>query len=151
MDLPLAPRASELTAPAADQPTVAPERLAGLKVLLLDDSLDLLELCAAVLWSNGAEVKTAESVAQAMKTLQTFRPHVILADIGMPDEDGYRFIEKLRALSAEEGGCVPAVAWTGHAREQDRRRTLQAGYQIHLAKPTDPGEIVRVVAELAGR
>ena len=79
------------------------------------------------------------------------KPDVIVSDIGMPDADGYDFIRKLRQLSREEGGRIPAVALTAYARAEDRRKALLAGFQNHAAKPTDPQELVVVVANLAGR
>ncbi len=79
------------------------------------------------------------------------RPDVIVSDIGMPGEDGYMFIRKLRALSREDGGRTPAVALTAYARPEDRREALMAGFQSHAAKPIEPQELVMVIANLAGR
>jgi signal transduction histidine kinase len=125
--------------------------LDGVRVLAVDDSEDSRELSQAVLGMHGAQVRTARSSAEAMEILGDWVPHVILADIGMPGEDGYGFIARVRALPPERGGRVPAVAWTGYARDVDRLRTLQAGFQVHVTKPVAPHELVGVVATLAGR
>jgi CheY-like chemotaxis protein len=84
-----------------------------------------------------------------LETVRTFQPDVIISDIGMPEEDGYVFIERLRALPREEGGRTPAIALTAYARAEDRRRALVAGFQNHAAKPIEPQELVMVVANLA--
>ena len=107
--------------------------------------------CARLLESRHAEVKTAASAAEAMEILPTLRPSVLISDIGMPDKDGYEFIRDVRALGAERGGDVPAVALTAFARTEDRRRALMAGYQSHVVKPIDAGELMAVVAMLTGK
>jgi CheY-like chemotaxis protein len=78
------------------------------------------------------------------------RPHVVLADIEMPEEDGYDFIRSLRALPARDGGLTPAAALTAYAGMQDRLKTLAAGFQRHVPKPVQPADLVLVVASLAG-
>ena len=85
----------------------------------------------------------AASAAEALAALRRHRPDVLVCDIGMPGEDGYALLSRVRALAAEEGGLVPAVALTAYARADDRRRALAAGYQVHLAKPVDPGRAHR--------
>ncbi|HEX6243383.1 MAG TPA: PAS domain S-box protein [Polyangiales bacterium] len=128
-----------------------PAELSGLKVLVLDDEQDAREVVQLVLQQGGAHVTVASTVAEALEAVRTFRPDVVVSDIGLPEEDGYVFISKLRALSREDGGRTPAVALTAYARAEDRRRALVAGFQNHAAKPIEPQELVMVVANLAGR
>jgi signal transduction histidine kinase/ActR/RegA family two-component response regulator len=123
--------------------------LEGLRVLLLDDAPDSLELLSMMLADTGATVKTCASVRQALAAVTGFRPDVVLADIEMPVEDGYAFIRALRALPPEAGGRTPAAAVTAHDRAEDRARALAAGFDRHCPKPVDPDEIVAVVATLA--
>ncbi|MGA9997952.1 MAG: ATP-binding protein [Pyrinomonadaceae bacterium] len=127
------------------------DNLAGLTVLVVDDEDDVLELIKALLGGCGAKVLTAQSAAAAFDLLERLRPDVIICDIGMPDEDGFEFIEKVRALPVERGGRIPAVALTAYARAEDRLRVLRSGYQMHIAKPMNLAELVAVVANVAGR
>jgi CheY-like chemotaxis protein len=96
-------------------------------------------------------VVTAVSVADALAAFDRRRPHVILSDIEMPGEDGYSLIRRVRARGEERGGGVPAAALTAYARAEDRAAALAAGFQRHVAKPVDPGDLAAVVAALAGR
>ena len=153
--LPLAPvRASRSTPTIGVAPIEElsfPIELSGLNVLVLDDELDARELVEAVLRKAGAAVVLASNVAEAFELLRAQKPDVIVSDIGMPGEDGYFFIRRLRTLSREEGGRIPAVALTAYARPDDRRRALAAGFQNHAAKPVEPQELMFVIANLAGR
>ena len=88
---------------------------------------------------------------EALQCVQDCTPDVIVSDLGMPGEDGYSFIKKLRALSLEQGGRTPTTALTAYARVEDRMRVLRSGFQIHLPKPVEPAELVAVVANLAER
>jgi CheY-like chemotaxis protein len=128
-----------------------PERLDGLKVLVVDDEADTRELLSVVLRRCGAEVVTANSAVEARDLLESSRPDVLISDIGMPGEDGYELIRRIRALSVEKGGKIPAVALTAYARTEDRLRVLRSGYQMHLPKPVEVSELVAIVANLAGR
>ena len=101
--------------------------------------------------STGAEVTACDSAREALVTLVDWKPDVILSDIAMPDEDGYSFIGKVRALPREKGGETPAAALTAYARDVDRRQALAAGYQMHIAKPIGATQLVTMVARLAGR
>ncbi|HEX6737429.1 MAG TPA: response regulator [Vicinamibacteria bacterium] len=125
--------------------------LQGIKVLALDDDRDAREVLAAVLTRCGAEVTAVESVRQALAALPDLRPDVVLADIEMPEENGYDFIRQLRALPAESGGLTPAAALTAYAGVQDRMSALLAGFQIHIPKPVQPAELAAVVVSLARR
>ena len=126
-------------------------RLEGVTVLYVDDEPDARELVRRVLTDHGAHVVTAESAAAGRTSALEHRPHVLVADVGMPDEDGYSLIRSIRALSPDRGGSIPAAAVTALARPEDRRRALLAGFQTHVVKPVDVVELVAVVASLAGR
>ncbi|MBD2040472.1 PAS domain S-box protein [Microcoleus sp. FACHB-672] len=125
--------------------------LEGLRVLVVDDEADARDFLLTALEECGALVKTAGSVREAMAQIKQFNPNVLVSDIGMPQEDGYALIRQVRALDAERGEFLPAAALTAYAREEDRRRTLLAGFQIHMPKPVSPAELAAVVANLAGR
>jgi PAS domain S-box-containing protein len=125
--------------------------LQGIKVLVVDDEADTRELICEVLKECGSEVITSCSVAEALEALEEHKPDILISDLGMPDEDGYSLISKIRALPAEHGGQIPAAALTAYARAEDRMRVLRSGFQFHLPKPVDSAELVTVVASLAGR
>ena len=125
--------------------------LEGLKVLVVDDEADTRELISEVLKEVGSEVITCRSVAEALVALEQHKPDILISDLGMPDEDGYSLISKIRALPAERGGHIPAAALTAYARAEDRMRVVRSGCQVHLPKPVDSAELVTVVASLAGR
>lgn len=125
--------------------------LQGLKVLVVDDEADTRELIQEVLKECGSEVITSRSAAEALVALEEHKPDILISDLGMPDEDGYSLISKIRALPSERGGQIPAAALTAYARAEDRMRVLRSGFQFHLPKPVDSAELVTVVASLAGR
>ena len=104
-------------------------------------------MLTGVLQQAGAEVISVASAAEALDTLHHRRADVLISDIGMPDEDGYALIHRVRALDPKSGGTVPAIALTANARAEDRSHALAAGFQMHLAKPIDPGELTRTIAE----
>ena len=99
----------------------------------------------------GAEVVTAESASEAFAAIGREKFHIIISDIGMPDEDGFSLIGRIRRLTDEQGGNTPAIALTAYARAEDRVRALRSGFQMHIAKPVEPAELIAVVANLAGR
>ncbi len=127
-----------------------PIMLDGLRVMLVDDDAETRELLMVMLTRGGAEVKACASAAEALEAIKQWLPFVLVSDIGMPDEDGYALIRKLRALEPERGGNIPAVALTGYARSEDRMRALAAGFQMHVPKPIDQVELIMVIASLAG-
>ena len=98
-----------------------------------------------------ADVVTADSCDQAIDLLKTYKPDVIVSDIGMPSKDGYQFIREVRALPESEGGKTPAIALTAYARSEDRTRAMMAGFQIHISKPIEPTELAATVGSVAGR
>ncbi len=124
--------------------------LKGLRVLVIDDEEDARELLTIALTQSGAEVRTAVTVEAALDLLDQWKPNVLVSDIGMPVEDGYDLIRKVRALGPEQGGTIPALALTGYASAEDAARAHVAGYQTHMAKPVAPSDLVVAVARLVG-
>ena len=131
-----------------DQPRPS---LRQLRILLVDDEYGVREAVSTILSGAEAEVRLAESAAEALEILKQWRPDVLVSDIGMPGEDGYTLIRKLRARPLEEGGNIPAVALTAYARTEDRLRVLSSGYQMHVPKPVRPIELLTVIASIAHR
>ena len=123
--------------------------LAGIHVLVVDDQPDARELLATVLERCGAMVTAAASARQAYEAMRNNRYDVLISDVGMPEEDGYSLLRRIRALPPALGGNLPAAALTAYASAQDRLRSLEAGFQTHLAKPVQPNELIAVVASLA--
>jgi CheY-like chemotaxis protein len=124
--------------------------LAGVRVLVVDDEPDARALLRRLLEDSGAEVWALGSAREALEALDSFVPQVVVSDIGMPERDGYELIQDVRARGAARGGGVPAIALTAFARSEDRTRALLAGYQMHVAKPVEPAELIASVASLAG-
>jgi PAS domain S-box-containing protein len=125
--------------------------LRGIRVLAVDDEADALRLLRVVLETAGAEVTTVSSPAEALRIIGAMKPDVLVADLGMPDMDGFALIERIRSSPNPEVRDVPAAALTAFARSEDRTKALQRGFEMHLAKPVDPGELVASVANLARR
>jgi signal transduction histidine kinase/CHASE1-domain containing sensor protein/ActR/RegA family two-component response regulator len=122
--------------------------LDGLKIILVEDENDARELIATVLEEAGADVIPVANVAQALDTLQHNKPDILVSDIGMPQEDGYMLIRKIRALSSEQGGKTPALALTAFAGEEGKNQAINAGFQEHIAKPVEATELVSRIANL---
>ncbi|HVH44063.1 MAG TPA: ATP-binding protein [Labilithrix sp.] len=131
------------------QPKDVPRELDGLHVLVVDDEADSRELVAILLADFGCRVVQAASMNEALKSMEPTPPDVILSDIGMPGGDGYSLISAIRSMPAARGGNTPAASLTAYAGSEDRRRALLAGFNVHVAKPVDPQELVSVVASLA--
>jgi PAS domain S-box-containing protein len=132
--------------------------LDGVRVLVVDDEADTRDFLVTVLQQCQAEVKAVGSAREALDTMTQWKPDVLVSDIGMPEEDGYSLIRKVRAIeragdisSPQQGGKIPAAALTAYARPEDRMRAIQEGYQLHLPKPVEPAELATVVASLVGR
>jgi CheY-like chemotaxis protein len=153
--MPVTPQATdeERAHPAAENGVAMPttERLDGVRVLAVDDERGACDAIAAILETAGVEVCTEFSGADALNVLTQRRADVHISDIGMPAMDGYEFIRALRDRPAEQGGRILAIALTAYARLEDRRRTLSAGFQTHVAKPIDPAELVAVIASILRR
>ncbi|WP_441288961.1 ATP-binding protein [Sorangium sp. KYC3313] len=155
VDIPLAPRGAIAALRRADglvplsnelEPT-----LQGVRVLMVDDEPDARELVTTVLERKGASITAVATVDEALSAIEREKPDVILSDLGMPGEDGYSLIRRLRAQSPEQGGRIPAAALTAYASAQDRTRALLAGFQSHVPKPIEASELAAVIANLAGR
>jgi CheY-like chemotaxis protein len=126
-------------------------RLDGIHVLLVEDDDDSRKLLGTMLKRYGARVTSTKSAAEALNVFSSEIPDLLISDIGMPDQDGYEFIQKLRALPPEKGGQTPAIALTGYASRKDRERALAAGYHQHIAKPIEQTEMITAIAALVGR
>ena len=122
--------------------------LAGVRVLVVDEETEMLELVAAVLSQQRAEVTTASSAAEALDALRLGRPHVIVADVSMPGANGHPLLEHIRSLAPQHGGATPAVALSALSAPSEQARALRAGFQVYVAKPVEPAELISVVAEL---
>jgi signal transduction histidine kinase/ActR/RegA family two-component response regulator len=138
-------------AASVEVPTDACADIANLRILIVDDEPDSRALLRRLLEDCDAHVVDAPGAEQAYHLVKATQPDVIISDIGMPDEDGFSFIRRVRALSAEQGGVIPAIALTAYARAEDRINVVMAGFQHHLAKPVEAAELIAVVASLASR
>jgi len=144
--------ASAEDAAAAEQPASgAPggERLDGVRVLVVEDDDDSRDLVATVLAQSGAVTFTASNARDGIAMVPRVRPDVLVCDLAMPDQDGLAVVRTVKAWAAEAGVALPALALTAYARAEDRDRALAVGFDLHLAKPVEPGELVRAVASLA--
>ncbi len=137
--------------PSLPTPVEACAEMAGVTVVVVDDEPDARALLRRLLEDCDAKVFDAACAADALQLVQTERPDVLVSDIGMPSEDGYSLIRRIRELPAEQGGATPAVALTAYARADDRVNVVLAGFQHHLSKPVEPAELIAIVASLARR
>jgi hypothetical protein len=136
---------SELSDQAETLPT-----LVNLQLLVVDDDDDTREFLIALLEEEGAMVRSASSVAEALAALDSSWPDVLLSDIGMPGADGYELIARVREMEVLRGGMMPAIALTAYARESERQQALEAGFQMHLSKPVEVSQLIAGIANLAG-
>jgi PAS domain S-box-containing protein len=125
--------------------------LQGLHILIVEDDRDSLDLLVTVLQQCGAHVVTAGSASEGLKVISKEKPDIVISDIEMPNEDGYAFMRTLRALPANQGGQIPSVALTAHAKAEDRMRALAAGFHIHVPKPVEPAELLVAIKSLRER
>lgn len=123
--------------------------LEKLRVLVVDDNEDNLLLASFILEENVMQVMTATSASEAFKMFLQTKPDILVCDIAMPGEDGYSLLRQIRNLKPCQGGQIPAIALTALATEEDRILCKNAGFQVHIAKPIEPNELIEVVAELA--
>jgi NO-binding membrane sensor protein with MHYT domain/CheY-like chemotaxis protein/two-component sensor histidine kinase len=155
--LPLAESAPKAMPSAPSPLRAAPEThvgaadLSGLKVLVVDDAPDTLDVLEQILRHGGAVTVSAANAAQALELLRRERPDVIVSDIGMPEIDGMEMMRRIRRRAAHEGGMTPAIALTALTRQDDRNRAFRAGFTDYLAKPVEPGELVASIAQAAQR
>jgi len=140
------PQPSGSASPAAPQGD-----LAGVKVLLVDDAADTLDVLQQILQHTGATIMAASSAGKALAMLERERPDVIVSDIGMPDVDGFELIRRIRRRSAGAGGAIPAIALTAFTRQDDRQKAMQAGFNDYLAKPVEPTSLVAHIAQVVGQ
>jgi signal transduction histidine kinase/ActR/RegA family two-component response regulator len=129
----------------------SPAELKGTRIVVVDDHADVREIVSFTLEKSGADVKVAASASEALRLLKRSAPDVLIADIEMPGEDGYSLIRKVRALPASRGGQTLAIALTAYASAQDRAKALAAGFQLHMAKPIQPPELIASIASLLQR
>jgi CheY-like chemotaxis protein len=122
--------------------------LRGTRVLVVDDDADNREMLAAVLEHSGAQVAVADSAAEALTSYEQQRPHIVISDIGLPDEDGFSLLRKLRALPGPSGAPVPAIALTGYGGPDDAAHADRAGFQAHLTKPVELEVMLDTVARV---
>ena len=146
-----ASRITEAGAPGSANSPASQPALNNLRVLVVDNESDAREILNITLTQCGARVMTATSTREALEILEEWEPDVLVSDIGMPGEDGYSLISKVRALGPERGGNVPAVAVTGYAGSEERMRLLSAGYQVHVTKPVEMEELIIAIADVARR
>lgn len=154
------PLISENKAPTIQPTTQSAEKLTplplcpsllGVRVLVVDDESDSRDFLTTVLEQCQAQVQAVATAREALQIIPQWKPDVLVSDIGMPEEDGYSLIRKLRSSPPEEGGNIPAAALTAYARSEDRMRAIQEGFQLHLPKPIEPAELATVVASLIKR
>ncbi|MCU0568797.1 MAG: response regulator [Oculatellaceae cyanobacterium Prado106] len=129
---------------------LAEEYFKELQILVVDDAIDSVELLSIYLSQYGAAVTGATSVADAIAKFDQLQPHLLIADIGFPGEDGWSLIHRIRARSPQQGGLVPAIAVTAYAQKEARFRSLQAGFQYCLTKPINLDELLTAICSLTG-
>lgn len=124
------------------------QRLDGLHILVVEDDADGRELMSTVIERAGARATTVASVRAALQALESAQPDALVSDIGLPNEDGFALIRQIRAREAERGGFLPAVALTGYVHEDERKRVLAAGFQVHVPKPVDLADLMAAIASV---
>jgi signal transduction histidine kinase/CheY-like chemotaxis protein len=133
------------------EPRALGNELDGTRILVVEDDVDSGEMLAELLRVVGATVDVARSAGQGMERIRKFRPHVLVSDLTLPDKDGFAFVRELRATGSDEGGWIPAIAISGHADLDTAREAILAGFQLHVAKPIDPPDLIARLARLVGR
>ena len=144
------PRMESPPPPVVQKVSEIGHRLDGVRVLVVEDNPDTLEMLKFIFDESGAEVIAAGSVEEALDVLERFKPDALVSDIAMSDRDGCDLIREARSRGPERGGKIPAVAVSAYARSEDRMRALDAGFQMHIAKPVVPNELITIVASLTG-
>jgi PAS domain S-box-containing protein len=137
--------------PASASRAAASRDLSRMKILVVDDEPDARDLARRILEEAHASIRTAASCAEALQLIQQDKPDLLLSDIGMPIEDGYSLLTKLRALPPSDGGNIPAIALTAFARPEDRQRALAVGFQAHVSKPIQAQSLTTTIADLMAR
>jgi CheY-like chemotaxis protein len=122
--------------------------LNGVRVLLVEDNEDSREMLKTMFDQHGMKTIAVDSAAAALSEIKKIQPDILISDVGLPGEDGYELIGKIRQLPFDQGGAIPAVALTGYASSQDRARAFAVGYQEHLSKPVDIDKLLELVKQL---
>jgi len=135
----------------AAHPAEVSNVLKGLRILVVDDEGDSRDLVRAILTRYGSEVNCCESSAEALKAVRDWKPDLLISDIGMPTEDGFTLIRKIRKMKSKQARETPAVALTAYVTREDRESALTAGFQLHIAKPIEPSALVMSIASVTGR
>jgi CheY-like chemotaxis protein len=149
--LPLLEKGNDSGSPQTRIATVSAHnrpRLAGVRLLIVEDNLDSLEMLRMVVESQGAEVRTATQSSEAQQIFVQWTPDVLICDIGLPDEDGYVLLHKLKLLPQHQEYRVPAIALTGYAGDQEGECALESGFQMYFTKPIEPGKLIEAIADL---
>jgi CheY-like chemotaxis protein len=136
------------------EPGLGSQSLAGLRILVVDDEPDCATLTGYLLSQWGADVKVVISASEALEVFERYEewpPDILVSDIQMPAIDGYGLMRRVRKMDPDRGGNIPAIALTAYTRVEDRIRALVAGFQIHIAKPFDPVELLTVVESIVNR
>jgi CheY-like chemotaxis protein len=136
--------ADTLTPSSASAPSIT-----GVRVIVVDDEADVRGAVAGLIRRAGAEVLALESGASIDAAIADFQPHVLVLDIGMPGEDGYSLIRRIRRLARSDGGDTPAISLTAHARDEDRQRAMELGFQAHLSKPVNVVQLLTTISRIA--
>ena len=119
--------------------------LVGIRIVLVEDHADTRESTSRILEMYGAQVTTGANGQEGLAAIRILRPDVVVADLAMPEMDGYTLIRQVRALGPDSGGAVPMIALSAHAGPEERARTQAAGFALHLAKPTKPANLVQAI------
>ena len=136
------------------EPGLGSQALAGLRILVVDDEQDCANLTGYLMSEYGADVKVVASATEALEVFERYQiwpPDILVSDIQMPAIDGYELMRRVRNMSSDRGGNIPAIALTAYSRAEDRDRALVAGFQIHVAKPFDPFELLTIVESMVNR
>lgn len=140
-------QSGDLDISGPDESPVPELDLTGIRVLAVDDQPDTRDFFTVLLARYGAEVLTVGSAAEALVSMESFQPDVLVTDIGMPEIDGYALLQQIRSLPVAQGGQIPAIALTAYASEEDRRRSLECGFQDHMSKPLDINKLVKAISD----
>jgi CheY-like chemotaxis protein len=136
---------------AERDPNRAHPDIAGCRILIVEDDADSREMLDMLLRTLSAETETAATAAEAWDRLSSFRPDVLISDLGLPEVDGYDLIKRIRSLSAADGGETPALALTGFASADEKRRVKSAGFDGHLSKPVDYDKLIEAIGTVRHR
>jgi CheY-like chemotaxis protein len=148
---PATDHANEPAADTTDRSRILVPQLKGIRILAVDDDRDALALMREILEATGATVVTADSGHRALEALARATPDLLLADLGMPDLNGFELIDRIRNSDQPEVREIPAIAVTAYARSEDRAKALRSGFQMHVPKPVDPEQLMATIAAMVNR